>query len=321
MSPPSQSVAAFLDHLRYERRLSANTVSAYRRDLQKLAAFADQQGVTDFQQLTFAEARAFPVYLHRLDLSGRSIQRALSAARQLFYFLLGEKRVSRERLSSERKHASNPFVGVAAPRLERPLPRTLSADQARQLLEFDASTGNLACRDRAILELFYSSGLRLSELASLSLPDIDRADRLVRVTGKGSKDRVVPIGRKALEALDEWLKQRATLTTPQEQAVFVRLSGQKSHRGQRLGRRSIQQRVGFWARKQGLGRSVHPHMLRHSFATHLLESSSDLRAVQELLGHADIKTTQVYTHLDFQHLAKVYDRAHPRAGRRRKTGS
>jgi integrase/recombinase XerC len=168
--------------------------------------------------------------------------------------------------------------------------------------------------------LVYSSGLRLSELAGLSLRDIDRADRLVRVTGKGSKDRVVPIGGKALDALDEWLKRRAPLTAQREQAVFIRLSGQKNHKGRRLGRRSIQKRVGYWARKQGLGRSVHPHMLRHSFATHLLESSSDLRAIQELLGHADIKTTQVYTHLDFQHLAKVYDRAHPRA-RRRKMGS
>ncbi|SVA92661.1 uncharacterized protein METZ01_LOCUS145515 [marine metagenome] len=319
MSGPSEPVTAFLDHLRYERRLSVNTVNSYRRDLDKLVAFAGHQGVVDLKQMRFAQARAFPVYLHRLDLSGRSIQRALSAARQLFYFLLGENRVSRDRLFSEQLHASNPFVGVSAPRLERPLPRTLSADQARQLLEIDVSDSDLACRDRAILELFYSSGLRLSELAGLSLRDIDRADRLVRVTGKGSKDRVVPIGGKALDALDEWLNRRATLTAQREQAVFIRLGGQKNHKGRRLGRRSIQKRVGYWARKQGLGRSVHPHMLRHSFATHLLESSSDLRAIQELLGHADIKTTQVYTHLDFQHLAKVYDRAHPRA-RRRKMG-
>jgi integrase/recombinase XerC len=209
---------------------------------------------------------------------------------------------------------------VSAPKTEKPLPRTLSADQAKQLLEIDTSGGDIAFRDRAILELFYSSGLRLSELTGLDLTDINRSERLVRVTGKGSKDRVVPIGQKALAAIALWVERRAGYVADGEQAVFIGLGRRKKAGNGRLSARAIQGRVQYWARRQGLGRNVYPHMLRHSFASHLLESSSDLRAVQELLGHADISTTQVYTHLDFQHLAKVYDRAHPRA-RRRKRGS
>ena len=188
------------------------------------------------------------------------------------------------------------------------------------MLEIDTSGGDIACRDRAILELFYSSGLRLSELTGLDLTDINRSERLVRVTGKGSKDRVVPIGQKALEAIAVWIERRTGYAADEEQAVFIGLGRRKKAGSSRLSGRAIQGRVQYWARRQGLGRNVHPHMLRHSFASHLLESSGDIRAVQELLGHADISTTQVYTHLDFQHLAKVYDQAHPRA-RRRKRGN
>ena len=200
------------------------------------------------------------------------------------------------------------------------MPHTLSPDAAESLVNIDPSGGDIACRDRAILELFYSSGLRLSELTGLDLTDINRSEQLVRVTGKGSKDRVVPIGQKAMEAIAAWIECRARYAADEEQAVFIGLGRGKKAGSGRLSGRAIQGRVQYWARRQGLGRNVHPHMLRHSFASHLLESSGDIRAVQELLGHADISTTQVYTHLDFQHLAKVYDRAHPRA-RRRKSGS
>ena len=320
MSELSEPISAFLDHLQYERRLSSHTVNAYRRDLSKVVAFVEKQGLNNFRQLTFKQARAFPVLLHRQQLSSRSIRRALSAARQFYYYLLNESRVSKDRLYAERKLANNPFIGVTAPKAEKPMPHTLSPDAAESLVNIDPSGGDIACRDRAILELFYSSGLRLSELTGLDLTDINRSEQLVRVTGKGSKDRVVPIGQKALEAIAAWIECRARYAADEEQAVFIGLGRGKKAGSGRLSGRAIQGRVQYWARRQGLGRNVHPHMLRHSFASHLLESSGDIRAVQELLGHADISTTQVYTHLDFQHLAKVYDRAHPRA-RRRKRGS
>ena len=321
MSELSQPISAFLDHLQYERRLSGHTVNAYRRDLSKVAAFVEKQGLNDFRQLTFVQARAFPVFLHRSELSSRSIQRVLSAARQFYYYLLNERRVSKDLLYRERKLSNNPFVGVMPHKLEKKvLPNTLSFAELESLLEIDTSGGDIACRDRAILELFYSSGLRLSELTGLDLTDINRSERLVRVTGKGSKDRVVPIGQKALEAIAVWIERRTGYAADEEQAVFIGLGRRKKAGSSRLSGRAIQGRVQYWARRQGLGRNVHPHMLRHSFASHLLESSGDIRAVQELLGHADISTTQVYTHLDFQHLAKVYDQAHPRA-RRRKRGN
>jgi integrase/recombinase XerC len=187
----------------------------------------------------------------------------------------------------------------------------MDVDLMTRLLEFRADT-ELSVRDKAIMELFYSSGLRLAELVGLNLGDVDRGDHTVRVLGKGSKTRVVPVGKHALDAIGRWLKERAALAASGEQALFV------SARGDRLGARAIQKRIAGWARHQGLGRHVHPHLFRHSFATHLLESSQDLRGVQELLGHANISTTQVYTHLDFQHLAKIYDAAHPRARRKAK---
>jgi len=205
--------------------------------------------------------------------------------------------------------ASNPAVDIRAPKAAKRLPGTLDVDQIAQLLQIPGDDA-LAVRDRAIIELFYSSGLRLAELVGLALTDIDLADRTVRVLGKGAKTRIVPVGRKACEAIRAWLKERATLANIDETALFV------GRNGDRLKPRAIQLRVAQWARRAGLPARVYPHLFRHSFATHLLESSKDLRGVQELLGHADISTTQVYTHLDFAHLARTYDASHPRAKRK-----
>tara|TARA_Y100000815_G_scaffold161865_1_gene146869 strand:+ start:622 stop:1563 length:942 start_codon:yes stop_codon:yes gene_type:complete len=305
-----RDINRFLNHLRDERRLSAHTISAYRRDLEKFTDFLTRREITTLRQLVVAQARMFPAQLNQSGLSSRSIQRALSAVRTLYRYLLRESKV-----------AINPFLtardvghsqAVIAPRAERRLPPTLSIEEIAQLVTIDPQT-DLDRRDRAILELFYSSGLRLAELSGLDLGDLDLGDAVVRVMGKGAKTRIVPIGGYAREAVLAWLNVRPACARESEQALFVNRSGT------RLGARAIQQRVAVWAQRQGLGRRVHPHMLRHSFASHVLESSSDLRAVQELLGHADISTTQVYTHLDFQHLAQVYDNAHPRA-RRKKAG-
>ena len=303
-----RDIDRFLNHLRDERRLSAHTISAYRRDLEKFTDFLTRREITTLRQLVVAQARMFPAQLNQSGLSSRSIQRALSAVRTLYRYLLRESKV-----------AINPFLtardvghsqAVIAPRAERRLPPTLSIEEIAQLVTIDPRT-DLDRRDRAILELFYSSGLRLAELSGLDLGDLDLGDAMVRVMGKGAKTRIVPIGGYAREAVLAWLNVRPACARESEQALFV------NRNGTRLGARAIQQRVAVWAQRQGLGRRVHPHMLRHSFASHLLESSSDLRAVQELLGHADISTTQVYTHLDFQHLAQVYDNAHPRARRKK----
>jgi integrase/recombinase XerC len=243
--------------------------------------------------------RTFAAQSHAGGLAPRSVQRRLSALRTFFAFL------QREGLARR-----NPAVDVRAPKAARRLPQTLDADQMARLLEAPADDA-LAQRDLAIMELLYSSGLRLAELVGLDLTSIDLADRTVRVLGKGSKTRIVPVGGKAVVALKAWIKARAGLAAPEVTAHFV------GRNGRRLGARAIQLRIAAAARRQGIPIGVHPHLFRHSFATHLLESSADLRGVQELLGHADISTTQVYTHLDFQHLAKVYDGAHPRARRKR----
>ncbi len=306
MEAMATGVTRFLSHLHVERRLSPHTLAAYRRDLQRLLRFCHAQGITAWEQLDAHQVRHFAATLHRQGLGGRSIQRHLSALRGCCEFLLGEGVL---------RH--NPGRGVAAPRTPRRLPAALDVDQMQRLLDIDADDP-LARRDRAILELFYSSGLRLAELCGLDVNDVDLADATVSVTGKGRKTRVVPIGRQARTALRGWLDVRDTFGAPAgETALFL------SRRGRRLAPRSLQQRLDHWARRQGLAENVHPHLLRHSCATHLLESSGDLRAVQELLGHADIATTQIYTHLDFQHLARVYDRSHPRSrrteDRRRKT--
>ena len=232
---------------------------------------------------------------YRRGLSSKSIQRRLSAARTFFRYLLREKHVK-----------TNPVVSVSAPKSPKRLPGNLDADRMARLLDISGDTP-IINRDRAILELLYSSGLRLAELVDLDCGDVDAQDATVRVTGKGNKDRIVPVGRQALAALAKWHRSRGELAPADETALFV------SNRGTRLSRRSVQARVTHWAKHQGIDAKVFPHLFRHSFASHILESSHDLRGVQELLGHANISTTQVYTHLDFQHLAQIYDQTHPRA--------
>jgi integrase/recombinase XerC len=288
----------FLAHLSVERRLSLHTDSNYKRDLQRFVAFCDKNAVADWPRIDSQHVRMFAAAEHRRGASPRSIQRRLSAVRSFFRFLVQLQALS-----------ANPAVGVQAPKASKRLPETIDADLMARLLEFRADT-QLSVRDKAIMELFYSSGLRLAELVGLNTGDIDWSDRTVRVRGKGRKERLVPVGRYAANAISRWLDERPALAASGESALFV------STRGTRIGVRVVQKRVEGWAQRQGLGRHVHPHMFRHSFASHLLESSQDLRGVQELLGHANMSTTQVYTHLDFQHLAKIYDAAHPRARRK-----
>jgi integrase/recombinase XerC len=293
------ALAAFLDYLHYERRLSARTLAAYRRDLGDFIAWLADHDIDDPARVDGQHVRSYAAYRHRRGLAPKSLQRHLSAIRAWFRYLLREDRI-----------AANPADGVRAPKVERRLPHTLDVDQLGRLLELDGD-GPLDHRDRAIMELFYSSGLRLAELVGLDVSDVQTADGLLEITGKGGKVRRVPVGRVAREAVDAWLAVRSELAGAGESALFV------SRRGTRLSARSVEARLRQRAIEQGMPRHVHPHMLRHSFASHLLESSGDLRAVQDLLGHADISTTQIYTHLDFQHLAEVYDQAHPRARRKR----
>jgi integrase/recombinase XerC len=298
-----QSVERFLESLSSERRLSVHTSDAYRRDLASLLEYCASQGVDSWRQLDAQHLRGFAAWSHRRGLSPRSVQRRLSAARSLFRHLLREGEL-----------AGDPSADVQAPRSRKRLPVTLDVDVMSRLLEF-RTDDRLGVRDKAIMELFYSSGLRLGELLGLDLADLDLRDRTARVLGKGRKTRIVPVGRHAAAALQAWLAERGSIAKPEENAVFVGVGGR------RLGPRIVQRRIAHWARLRGLPEHVHPHMFRHSFASHLLESSGDLRAVQELLGHANISTTQVYTHLDFQHLARIYDAAHPRARRRSRAGS
>jgi len=292
-------VDRFFTHTRTERRLSPHTTSNYRRDIEAFAAFCDREKLAGWGQVDNFHVRSFAAREHRNGLSPRSIQRRLSALRSFFTFLVRERALK-----------ANPATEIRAPKAAKRLPKTLDADRMARLLEPPADDP-LARRDHAMMELLYSSGLRLAELVGVDLTDIDLGDRTVRVLGKGSKTRVVPVGRHAVAAIQAWLKDRGALARPDTTALFV---GQT---GGRLGVRGVQQRIERAARRQGIDARVHPHMFRHSFATHLLESSGDLRGVQELLGHADISTTQVYTHLDFQHLARIYDKAHPRARRRK----
>jgi integrase/recombinase XerC len=305
----------FERHLATERRCSAHTVSNYRRDLQALSAYCARNALEDWAALDGAHVRTFAARLHAGGLAPRSIQRHLSAVRSFYDFLLREAQVQREGSAVPpagedlRGLRANPARDVRAPKAGRRLPVTLDADQMARLLAITETTP-LAVRDRAIMELLYSSGLRLAELTALDLVQVDLPDRTVRVLGKGRKERAVPLGRVAAEALERWLRQRAAWAAAEEPALFV------GRGGRRLGRREIQKRVAHWARRQGLAQHVHPHLFRHSFASHLLESGAELRGVQELLGHADIATTQIYTHLDFQHLARIYDAAHPRARRK-----
>jgi len=299
--PLATELAQFLAHLEDERQLSPRTVRAYKHDLTRFCLALRTQGATCFAEITPAEVRVFVAGQHRDGLSGRSLQRQLSAIRSLYEYL------HREGLC-----ANNPARGVRAPRVKRHLPKSMDAEFTAETLN-QTATDPLEIRDLAMLELFYSSGLRLAELVNLDLGELDLFEGTAKVLGKGSKTRIVPIGGKALDALHVWLATRETSLRPGLcQAVFV------GRHGGRLGARSVQLRLRRWAKNKGLDVSLHPHLLRHSFATHLLEASGDLRAVQELLGHADISTTQVYTHLDFQHLARVYDHSHPRALKRPK---
>ena len=287
----------FLQHLRTERRLSAHTVAAYRRDLICLRNFCDKQDIAAWKDLRVHNLRRFAALEFASGLSPRSVQRRLSGARMFMQYLIRENHIK-----------SNPVVEVTAPKAPQRLPDTLDAEQMALLLQVKGDEP-VDHRDRAIMELFYSSGLRLAELVSLNLEEIDATEGIVRVTGKGSKDRIVPVGRHALAAVAGWERVRANLANSDEKALFV------GTRGARISPRSIQAMIKRRATEAGLPQRVHPHLFRHSFATHLLESSGDLRGVQEMLGHADISTTQVYTHLDFQHLAQIYDKAHPRAQR------
>ena len=290
--PDAGLLSGFLSHLAHERRLSPLTCIHYQRDVQALLSLA---GDTPLRELHIHHMRRYVAVLHGRGLSGKTLARMLSSWRTLYRYL-----------ARDHGYATNPALGLKAPKHEKKLPPALSPDIAAHLVVPDEDSA-LAVRDAAILELFYSSGLRLAELTGLKLGDLDLRQAELHVTGKGSKTRVLPIGSFAAAAMQEWLSVREKLASADEPHIFLALNGKP------LTPRAVELRVAHWSRKLGLGLHVHPHMLRHSFASHVLQSSGDLRAVQELLGHANISTTQVYTHLDWQHLAKVYDAAHPRA--------
>lgn len=294
----TELASAYLAYLSVTRRLSPLTCKSYAHDLEILMNFS--RGIA-LEHLQIPHIRRFLAQLHANGFSGRSLARMLSAWRGLYNYL-----------ARHHGYACNPCAGVRAPKSRRILPRTLSPDEASNLLEFD-TPDPIALRDKAMFELCYSSGLRLAELTNLKPEDLSLADGIVRVTGKGNKTRDVPVGSKAVQVVGEWIKQRDALARPGETALFL------SRYGRNISRRSIDQRLKIQAVKQGISGRIHPHVLRHSFASHVLQSSGDLRAVQEMLGHASISTTQVYTHLDFQHLSKVYDATHPRARKKNET--
>ncbi len=291
----------FFSYLQSERRYSSHTVLAYQRDIKHFmqCCSLDEEQFIQWDEIKQAEIRRCVATLHRQGLSGKSLQRWLSTIRSLFNYLLRFNRATQ-----------NPAVGIPAPKAAKRLPQTLNVDEIDQLLKIkkgESAENELSIRDVAMMELMYACGLRLSELSGLNLQDIDWQQQSIQVTGKGQKQRRLPFGSKAKDAVKRWIKQRLIMAKENEASLFV------SNRGTRLSNSSIQKRLKNMALKQGLNMHVYPHMLRHSFASHILESSKDLRAVQELLGHANLSTTQIYTHLDFQHLAGVYDNAHPRA--------
>lgn len=296
----AEPVQQFLSYLKHERGYSRQTLSSYQQQLTKLGLALHAEAASWFVLSEQQLQRQF-LRLRKSGLSARSLSLAASALRSFYRYAISQQWLSQ-----------NPADYLKLPKPDKTLPKQLEIEQISQLLSFDSHDDILACRDKAMLELFYSSGLRLTELVALNLPDLQLSEALVRVTGKGNKQRQLPVGRMALTALREWLLQRPALLgadTPaaDQQALFLSIERQ------RISPRQVRERVLHWAKQQGLGQQLHPHMLRHSFASHLLQSSGDLRGVQELLGHANLSTTQVYTHLDFQHLAKVYDSAHPRA--------
>jgi len=290
----SQDLAKqYLDFLNFERGLSELTRKSYARDLSQLIQLSDK---TPLNALQNAHIRRFVASLHSKGLGGKSIARLLSCWRGFFSYLI-----------RDHDYKQNPVLDLRAPKSTQALPQVLSIEQTTKLVNIEEDS-LLSTRDHAILELFYSSGLRLSELVNLNVSALDFVEGTVTVTGKGNKTRIVPLGEFAAKAIQNWLAVRPILACEiADKPVFTSLQGK------RISARNIQYRIKEWAIKQGIYSSVHPHMLRHSFATHVLQSSSDLRAVQEMLGHANISSTQIYTHLDFQHLSKTYDDAHPRA--------
>ncbi len=290
-----QQLVDFLKQLEVQQRVSIHTLKSYQRDLKYLVDFCLTNSVEQWEQLQTSDVRQHIATRHRKGLSSKSLQRELSSIRCFYRFLFKQASVT-----------ANPAQHVKAPKQARKLPKTLDVDEVGGLLDAGVNSV-LEMRDHAMFELFYSSGLRLSELVGLNMPDIDLRAKSLRVqAGKGGKARILPIGSKAIDALQNWFEHRQA-SSANEMAVFI------SARGSRLSQRSVEYRLTQWCTKKGIQSHVHPHMLRHSFASHLLQSSQDLRAVQELLGHSSISTTQIYTHLDFEHLAKVYDNAHPRA--------
>ena len=284
----------YLQHLTFERGLSTLTLQNYARDIKLLKSLLEN---TSFDQVQNTQIRRFIATLHSRGRSGRTIARALSAWRGFYDYLIHHK-----------GYTQNPITGLRAPKTPKTLPQALSTDQAVKFVDIKGD-GLLEQRDHAILELFYSSGLRLAELVNLDITMLDFSEGTVTVTGKGNKTRIVPMGSHAMDAIQTWIQRRALIkiADANPNALFV------TQQGRRITPRAVQYRVKEWSIKQGINTSMHPHLLRHSFATHVLQSSQDLRAVQEMLGHANISTTQVYTHLDFQHLATIYDKAHPRA--------
>ena len=303
------ALESFTQYLRSERNYSEHTISAYRRDLRKLEESLDSGSQDDISKIDVLAVRQALTQLRHKNLSPRSLQRWLSSLRSFFNYGLRNKWCS-----------INPTTSVTAPKLPRPLPKVLDTDQTAQLLKKPSSemVGEdwILQRDISIAELFYSSGLRVGELCALDIVDIDLRGAEVRATGKGGKTRVVPVGAMAIQSIKDWMNfriGRIDPAKPNQAALFI------GKTGNRLSTRSVQLRMEKLGQQQGCEQRLHPHMLRHSFASHMLESSGDLRSVQEMLGHANISTTQIYTHLDFQHLAKVYDKAHPRAGRSKKS--
>lgn len=295
-----QEVTSFIVYLTTEKQLSIHTQTNYKRDLEKFTEYCAAYSLTQLDKITPQHIRQMVASFHRKGLGGKSLSRWLSAMRSFFEFAIRHGWIK-----------NNPADGIQAPKSPKKLPKTLDVDQAAQFVSIDGDS-TLGLRDHALFELMYSSGLRLAEAVGLNVLDVDLNDALVTVTGKGNKTRILPIGSQAIAAIKAWLPQRSLLLKIENPALFI------TQKGTRITHRAVQLRMQQLSIKQGMDTPVHPHMLRHSFASHMLESSSDLRLVQEMLGHANISTTQIYTHLDFQHLAKVYDSAHPRAQRQTK---
>jgi len=285
----------FISMLHIERQLSKNTLVSYRRDIEGFKFYIEKNDIACWSKITEKLVQSYVASRFRNGLTGRSLQRALSSIRMFYEFLITNKNVT-----------TNPAKKIRAPKTVTKLPGFLDVDTTEQLLNRE-SNNSLIVRDKAMFELFYSSGLRLSELVAINIIDLDLNESEIRVTGKGNKTRVLPVGKYAIKAITAWLEFRVDFIKDETDALFL------NRQGRRISQRSVQLRLKQWAKVQNVDLNVHPHMLRHSFASHMLEGSGDIRAVQELLGHEDISSTQIYTHIDFQHLASVYDKAHPRA--------